>query len=159
MPRSFVFRKAIEEDIPKVINQFDSHYGNDGDKVLSHRIASGDRLLLGFMENDCQTICFLSWLSEKDPSFLAVKDPAILNEAVCLCRVLVPKQFRGMGVGREGIAYAEQLAFEEGYKEIWGFVLVNNEASKRMFESQSWDSKAGLIKRVFCGHKYYHVAL
>jgi len=154
-----VFRKALEEDIPKVITQFASHYGNDGEKVLSHRLASGERLLLGFTESDCQTICFLSWLSETDPSFLAAADAARLNEGVCCCGALVPLQFRRMGVGRAGIAYAEQQALDEGYKEVWGFVLTHNDASKKMFERQAWGIKGSLIRGSFLGHKYYRVAL
>ena len=70
---NFYFKVATHEDIPMVVKQFGKHYGNDPAKEILTRFNSGEILLLGLTESNSPTICFLSWLSEKEPFFLELK--------------------------------------------------------------------------------------
>lgn len=153
----FYFKVATNEDIQMVANQFGKHYGNDPAKELLNRFNSGDVLLLGLTESYPPIICFLSWLSEKEPLFLEAKRKKMLKNAVYSYRTLVPSKYRQMGLGKRGIAFAEKIAGDLGYEKIVGFVREDNLASKKMLESRGWIVDGKLLRRVILGRGFLKV--
>ncbi|MBW2184952.1 MAG: GNAT family N-acetyltransferase [Deltaproteobacteria bacterium] len=153
----FIFRQAKDEDISLVAEQFSSHFGDDASESLLQRISTGEILLLGFLKENSQTICFLSWISEIDSLFLESKKVKSLERSVCIYKVLVPQEFRNMKVGRAGIEFVERISHDLGYNEILGYVLFDNIASKKMFEKSGWNVVGELRKFILFGRQSNHV--
>lgn len=128
------FKKASADDIPFIINQFSEHFGENAGSELENRITNGEILIVGYKNKESDSICFLSWLSQKDPFFVALARTKSLQHAICIYRILVPVKYRGQGIGRAGRFFSRSLLRNLGYKTRISFVKDNNIAARKMTE-------------------------
>lgn len=154
-----LFKKASVDDIPLVINQFSEHFGKNAASELENRIINGEILIIGYQNKESDSICYLCWLSQKDPFFVALARTKSLQHAICIYRILVPVKYRSQGIGRAGRFFSRSLLRQLGYNTRISFVRDNNIAAHKMTEKDGVKSQEQLWRiKLFNRQFFRHIA-
>jgi predicted ATP-grasp superfamily ATP-dependent carboligase/GNAT superfamily N-acetyltransferase len=155
----FIFKEAMNDDIPEFVQEFKSHYGENASAYISKRINSGDFLILGYMKGSPDVLCSFSWLSSNDPFFLEKQKVRYRPDEICSCRVYVKESFRNKGISSSYRRYAEAFALNKGYTNIISFVRTDNAKQLKVLKNSGCIETGCLWRKVVCGHELIKLKL
>jgi hypothetical protein len=130
------FRIGTIEDASWVAGHWPPNFdyvGRDVEGVIRKRIACGEILLLGTADGDDRDLIWMGWITKRDYALLALFEGDVPDTDGCAKNDLTKVKYRGRGIGRCGARFREAVAFEQGLRRLWFFILEDNAVSREMF--------------------------
>jgi RimJ/RimL family protein N-acetyltransferase len=128
-----LFRLATLEDAGLLAQEL-GYWELDDESLVRRLLNAGDKAIIGYSKHQPTQFRYISWLSRRDKQFNALLGGCPDPTDICSRKIWVPVAFRGNGTAGKGLRYLEEVAFNDGVKRVWAFVIPDNQASRRLHE-------------------------
>ena len=150
--KDILFRIAQEKDLQWICRNM-SHQGESAERLAKQHLYGKDITIVGALRENFEKLAFSVCLTPNDFGMNLLGDIVSPND-VGIRRGWVPPELRSLGIGTQGMQYAEYVGYKKGIKRFWGFVYENNESSLKMIKKAGYEpvGRIALITRL--GRRY-----
>ena len=138
----FVFRVADLDDLPAICRVWPEslrYIGPDVSAAVRRRMESGATCIVGHATGSPANPAYFSWLCPHDYMLLTLLGTSPSNEHVCAKNLWVSTEFRRRHIAFRGQRFVETVAYERGYRSVWGFIASGNQASCALHDRLGYD--------------------